>query len=136
MVRLSGANSILIHGRRHLPSSSNAMNFSNLNLAFIPVRKSIFTRINHGLISPVNDKVVSVSMAGILGPIPNPNRIAPGHGPLIQLCTKCLSPAHSRPVCNDIVRCRRRLRPGHVFGFCRLPPRSPFPSYNLRSSCY
>ena len=90
-VRLSSANSVPIHGHRRLHSSSNAMNFSNSNLDFIPVRKSVFMRINHGLISLVNDKAVSVSVAGILGPIPNPNRIAPGHGPLIQICTKCLS---------------------------------------------
>ena len=122
-VCLSSANSVPIHGHRRLHSSSNAMNFSNSNLAFIPVRKSVFMRINHGLILPINDKVVSVSVAGILRLIPNPNHIALGHRPLIQLCTKCLSLAHSRPVCNDTMRCWRCLRPRHVFGLCRLPPR-------------
>lgn len=47
-----------------------------------------------------------------------------GHGPVPHLCSKCLSPAHRRSVCNNSTRCRRCLCFGHFFGACISPPRS------------
>jgi hypothetical protein len=102
-------------------------------------RKSVFTRIHfHKEInmhnSPgvskrikygnnsVNHKTVSYIEAGILSPIPDPKHVISSHEPLVQLCSICLSPAHSRPACNNIVRCRRCFRFGHVSEFCNFPP--------------
>ena len=67
---------------------------------------------------------------GILGPIPNHQRVHKSHGPLLTLCSNCLSPAHSRPGCKNLRRCRNCLLAGHDSGHCRLLPRTaPFPLF-------
>jgi hypothetical protein len=120
-----------------------ALNFSNFKLHSCDhdSRKSVLTRIHfpkeinmHN--SPgvskrikygnnyVNQKTVSYLEAGILGLILDPKRVISGHEPLVQLCSICLSPAHSRSACNNNVRCRRCFRFGHVSEFCNFLPRS------------
>jgi hypothetical protein len=134
-VCLTGANSVPISHHRPPTQSSKFMEFSKSENTFNVGRKSVFKRIdsgmnktiNHfdgGMNRPVNLMTVSYLEVGILGPIPDSKCLISSHGSLLQLCSICLSPAHSRPVCKNSFRCRRCLRFGHIFEFCNIPPRS------------
>jgi hypothetical protein len=107
------------------------MKFLNFKSPINSGRKSVFMRIDPGangafnhINGAFNHKTVSLFQAGVLGPVPNPKRLAPGSGPLLRLCSNCLSPAHDWPACTFNTRCRRCLCFGHVSGACRLLPQS------------
>ena len=140
-VRLTGANAIpLLASRSSLPaSSSKSMEFSNFQKTLKCAVNSVFKRgaihaIKRGAIHGIK-KTASFLEAGILGPIPDPQRVHKSHGPLLTLCSICLSPAHSWPGCKNLRRCRICLLAGHDSGQCRLVPRpAPFPSIRRDAS--
>lgn len=107
------------------------MEFSKFKLPVNSDSKSVFKRIIYPINEPFNYMTASISNVGILGPIPNPQRISPGNGPLLKLCSNCLSPAHSWPACNSTLCCQRCLGYGLVSGNCRLLPRSTRFPYEL-----
>jgi hypothetical protein len=127
-VRLSGANTIPISVSHQQASTSRSMEFSNLNTILNSRRISAFNCLNFvsGFNGHQSAKTIvpqpSHSLASILGPVPNPNRVIKGTRPLPHLCSKCLSPAHLRSTCKSTARCRRCLRFGHVFSRCYFPP--------------
>ena len=125
-VRLTGANAVpLPFSRSRLPvSSSKSMEFSNFKKPLDGALNYAFKRGDFHVIK----KNASFLDAGILGPIPNHQHVHKSHGPLLTLCSNCLSPAHSRPGCKNLRRCRNCLLGGHDSGHCRLLPRTaPFP---------
>jgi hypothetical protein len=124
MVRLTGANSIPVSASRHQPQFSNSMEFSNLNSLVNSNHNSVFNSIKKDpkVIGHNHTSNATLLAAGILGPIPDPSRVKSGNGPLLRLCSKCLSSAHSRIACRNNFRCRRCLCFGHVSSTCDLPP--------------
>lgn len=122
-VHLTGANSVPIFDHR-LPQTSNSMAFSNfkrqINVAHNSEVKS--TKSGH---NSVLQKSVTHLGARVLGPVPDPNHIKPGFGPLPPFCSKCLSVAHSRSSCRNSICRRRCLKFGHAHYSCIVSPRSP-----------
>lgn len=98
------------------------MEFSKFKRPINSNHNSVFNRIIYLFNVPIFNKPVSISEARVLGPIPNPQRIYPDHGTTLNLCSNCLSPAHSWLACKP--RCRRCLAFGHVSGNCHLSPQS------------
>lgn len=120
---LTGANYVPVH-HGYLASSSSAMEISKFKSPIKSGKMSVFKRIDVGVNGGFNHVTASHSPTGVLGPIPKPKRLLSNSGPLISLCSKCLSAAHTQPNCTSIMCCRRCLCFGHVSGACRIPPRS------------
>lgn len=111
------------------------MEFSNFKSGINTGRKSAFKHINFGNQGSLSLSSVAQRLsipkaadqqflrAGILGPVPDPHMNL-AFKPAINLCRKCLSPAHEWPFCNGPIRCCKCLQPGHVSGKCNFAPQS------------